>query len=151
MSLRVNDSGTHDVTMFFFFQAEDGIRDLVRSRGLGDVYKRQVYNTTNEIYIQKIDPLGILLFGNNGSLFTSTSNSFSQLNAQRTSRGFMVTYADDAFPSNVYSAAMIDTGGNFVWANQTVAVATTASGKSNATLTEQKLSLIHISEPTRPY
>ena len=28
--------------LFFFFQAEDGIRDLVRSRGLGDVYKRQV-------------------------------------------------------------------------------------------------------------
>ena len=27
---------------FVFFQAEDGIRDLVRSRGLGDVYKRQV-------------------------------------------------------------------------------------------------------------
>ena len=25
----------------FFFQAGDGIRDLVRSRGLGDVYKRQ--------------------------------------------------------------------------------------------------------------
>ena len=29
------------MTVFFFFQAEDGIRDLVRSRGLGDVYKRQ--------------------------------------------------------------------------------------------------------------
>ena len=32
------------------FQAEDGIRDLVRSRGLGDVYKRQTqpctYHTT---------------------------------------------------------------------------------------------------------
>ena len=27
---------------FCFFQAEDGIRDLVRSRGLGDVYKRQL-------------------------------------------------------------------------------------------------------------
>ena len=27
-----------------FFQAEDGIRDLVRSRGLGDVYKRQSMN-----------------------------------------------------------------------------------------------------------
>ena len=26
----------------FLFQAEDGIRDLVRSRGLGDVYKRQL-------------------------------------------------------------------------------------------------------------
>ena len=35
------------VFLFFFFQAEDGIRDLVRSRGLGDVYKRQVYSTTN--------------------------------------------------------------------------------------------------------
>src|SRR5665811_2454310 len=31
---------------FFFFQAEDGIRDLVRSRGLGDVYKRQVEDFT---------------------------------------------------------------------------------------------------------
>ena len=30
------------VYIFFFFQAEDGIRDLVRSRGLGDVYKRQI-------------------------------------------------------------------------------------------------------------
>ena len=27
--------------LVFLFQAEDGIRDLVRSRGLGDVYKRQ--------------------------------------------------------------------------------------------------------------
>eukprot|EP00831_Metopus_contortus_P083963 TRINITY_DN9423_c0_g1_i2.p2 TRINITY_DN9423_c0_g1~~TRINITY_DN9423_c0_g1_i2.p2 ORF type:complete len:125 (+),score=35.27 TRINITY_DN9423_c0_g1_i2:77-451(+) len=29
---------------FFFFQAEDGIRDVERSRGLGDVYKRQGIN-----------------------------------------------------------------------------------------------------------
>ena len=29
------------ICVCFFFQAEDGIRDLVRSRGLGDVYKRQ--------------------------------------------------------------------------------------------------------------
>ena len=34
----VGDKGGN---MGFFFQAEDGIRDLVRSRGLGDVYKRQ--------------------------------------------------------------------------------------------------------------
>ena len=27
----------------FFFQAEDGIRDPEMSRGLGDVYKRQIY------------------------------------------------------------------------------------------------------------
>src|SRR5674476_1471282 len=28
--------------VFFFFQAEDGIRDFCLSRGLGDVYKRQI-------------------------------------------------------------------------------------------------------------
>ena len=32
---------SHSLYVCFFFQAEDGIRDLVRSRGLGDVYKRQ--------------------------------------------------------------------------------------------------------------
>ena len=30
-----------DIVIFCFFEAEDGIRDLVRFRGLGDVYKRQ--------------------------------------------------------------------------------------------------------------
>ena len=34
--------------MVVFFQAEDGIRDLVRSRGLGDVYKRQVFAVTGK-------------------------------------------------------------------------------------------------------
>ena len=40
----------------FFFQAEDGIRDVERSRGLGDVYKRQsmglfvYYFGTKKIY-----------------------------------------------------------------------------------------------------
>ncbi len=34
-----------DGLYFFFFQAEDGIRDFCLSRGLGDVYKRQ-YMTT---------------------------------------------------------------------------------------------------------
>ena len=37
---------------FFFFQAEDGIRDLVRSRGLGDVYKRQLLHGGDEIAAQ---------------------------------------------------------------------------------------------------
>ena len=30
--------------LLFFFQAEDGIRDRSPSRGLGDVYKRQIWN-----------------------------------------------------------------------------------------------------------
>ena len=33
----------------FFFQAEDCIRDLVRSCGLGDVYKRQTYRQSFSI------------------------------------------------------------------------------------------------------
>ena len=38
------------VVFVFFFQAEDGIRDLVRSRGLGDVYKRQGENRRTLVY-----------------------------------------------------------------------------------------------------
>ena len=33
---------------FFFFQAEDGIRDFCLSRGLGDVYKRQLMDHVME-------------------------------------------------------------------------------------------------------
>eukprot|EP00825_Cyclidium_porcatum_P046670 TRINITY_DN7403_c0_g1_i3.p2 TRINITY_DN7403_c0_g1~~TRINITY_DN7403_c0_g1_i3.p2 ORF type:complete len:122 (+),score=25.08 TRINITY_DN7403_c0_g1_i3:50-415(+) len=37
----VDDSAQCYLFIFFFFQAEDGIRDHAQSRGLGDVYKRQ--------------------------------------------------------------------------------------------------------------
>ena len=37
-----------------FFQAEDGIRDLVRSRGLGDVYKRQILDIQPERLHQRV-------------------------------------------------------------------------------------------------
>ena len=43
------DTGLHRYNQYIyrlsfnvFFQAEDGIRDVERSRGLGDVYKRQI-------------------------------------------------------------------------------------------------------------
>ncbi len=43
-SVRILSVGSSsDVCRFFFFQAEDGIRDAQESRGLGDVYKRQDY------------------------------------------------------------------------------------------------------------
>eukprot|EP00658_Telonema_sp_P-2_P034952 TRINITY_DN2547_c0_g1_i1.p1 TRINITY_DN2547_c0_g1~~TRINITY_DN2547_c0_g1_i1.p1 ORF type:complete len:495 (+),score=108.88 TRINITY_DN2547_c0_g1_i1:84-1568(+) len=38
-----------EVVIFFFFQAEDGIRDAQESRGLGDVYKRQEYTPLERI------------------------------------------------------------------------------------------------------
>ena len=56
----------------FFFQAEDGIRVLVRSRGLGDVYKSQgeaisswarVYHFAAEVHqkdLKEVLPAGIL-------------------------------------------------------------------------------------------
>ena len=37
------------IVLCFFFQAEDGIRYLVRSRGLGDVYKRQARKIPAEV------------------------------------------------------------------------------------------------------
>ena len=48
--------------MLFFFQAEDGIRDLVRSRGLGDVYKRQRLMRTGRSRFVTAIGRGLLLF-----------------------------------------------------------------------------------------
>ena len=39
--VRIDSSVFFFFSVLFFFQAEDVVRDLVRSRGLGDVYKRQ--------------------------------------------------------------------------------------------------------------
>ena len=56
------------IYVFFFFQAEDGIRDLVRSRGLGDVYKRQGQMELYLRYLEKFEtekeentPIGLIL------------------------------------------------------------------------------------------
>ena len=38
------DRGGRRIFKKIFFQAEDGIRDVERSRGLGDVYKRQLFH-----------------------------------------------------------------------------------------------------------
>ena len=47
MFVVILSSRMNDIRDLFFFQAEDGIRDLVvRSRGLGDVYKRQEYESS---------------------------------------------------------------------------------------------------------
>ena len=41
MYLRIEADISDRVCCFFFLKAEDAIRDLGRSGGLGDVYKRQ--------------------------------------------------------------------------------------------------------------
>ena len=70
----------------FFFQAEDGIRYLVRSRGLGDVYKRQAWNTKVRSLTATATgtvisaPICRALAGvKNGTLSSSTSRATSGL------------------------------------------------------------------------
>ena len=84
---------------FFFFQAEDGIRDLVRSRGLGDVYKRQVklndpitghFNSYVPIHPSEIERIEVLkgaasaIYGSEAvggviNIITKTSVSYTHL------------------------------------------------------------------------
>ena len=77
----------------FFFQAEDGIRDLVRSRGLGDVYKRQIKKgefmktilfilfTT---YILNAQSFELEKINGNVKLLTSKDNSWIDLKSKTT-------------------------------------------------------------------
>src|SRR5674536_332361 len=66
------------IFLFFFFQAEDGIRDAQESRGLGDVYKRQsLYTATKRTRISSFfcRPLYFLLLN---IIFTTASKSFPE-------------------------------------------------------------------------
>ena len=53
------EDGIRDYFFFFFFQAEDGIRDRSPSRGLGDVYKRQIvaheFRPDTDFYISDVE------------------------------------------------------------------------------------------------
>ena len=63
---------------FFFFQAEDGIRDLVRSRGLGDVYKRQALELAM-IDVEHLETQSIGLLQNLTTEFPTTKYLFCLL------------------------------------------------------------------------
>ena len=69
LGLRIQHSGVCGLTVgecivaatVFFVQAEDGIRDLVRSRGLGDVYKRQIEeNAPKPLTEMTLDEMDVL-------------------------------------------------------------------------------------------
>ena len=70
------------MSWFFFFQAEDGIRDLVRSRGLGDVYKRQGIDISHTI--EPLNDAGTVSYDNGQVLFigmggSNASNAYNML------------------------------------------------------------------------
>ena len=55
VEVQYNSKGGYKNVFFFLFQAEDGIRYLVRSRGLGDVYKRQGPSAAADVRRDGID------------------------------------------------------------------------------------------------
>ena len=65
------------VYCLFFFQAEDGIRDLVRSRGLGDVYRRQSPNTVDARIAPTAYPVGFKTLQIEGDIPVDYSNTVS--------------------------------------------------------------------------
>ena len=69
------------ICVCFFVQAEDGIRDLVRSRGLGDVYKRQLqeFPLKKEKYkfsiiLEQKNNVLLMFAENVGSIFPNTAS-----------------------------------------------------------------------------
>ena len=69
------------ILCLFFFQAEDGIRDLVRSRGLGDVYKRQLRTLASQIKEHTLTHLADYLevFERNAQANGATAVSYTHL------------------------------------------------------------------------
>ena len=116
----------------FFCQAEDGIRDLVRSRGLGDVYKRQDIDTTR------------ISVPSESALPSTTVSEIEQTAIEQ----------NEAFEKTVSEMEATNTT---VLPNEIQKLVKSYSIKdifkeqAEQINLPQFLSLIHISEPTRPY
>ena len=110
--------------LFFFFQAEDGIRDLVRSRGLGDVYKRQA---------QRESTIASVTNAKGQNAVPILSFLFAKLIAY-TFLGFLLGWLGAVIQLSLSIKVFLQ-----------FAVVVFMLG------TAMNLSLIHISEPTRPY
>eukprot|EP00825_Cyclidium_porcatum_P016059 TRINITY_DN1922_c0_g1_i5.p1 TRINITY_DN1922_c0_g1~~TRINITY_DN1922_c0_g1_i5.p1 ORF type:complete len:274 (-),score=47.21 TRINITY_DN1922_c0_g1_i5:257-1078(-) len=64
---------------FFFFQAEDGIRDHAQSRGLGDVYKRQVSTQSTWGMQDRGSKIIVNLFLDNQDYIGNSQNFIAEL------------------------------------------------------------------------
>ena len=79
---------------FFFLQAEDGLRELVRSRGLGDVYKRQGLESIGNAVDSVVDGIAGFLFGGLGHTSSPAIHYEQNATAART-----IPAAPEAQPS----------------------------------------------------
>ena len=117
----------------FFFQAEDGIRDLVRSRGLGDVYKRQSQ------LLASVDAVITELQNKDLPTIELEINAKKPVN-------------DQPWHNLPLEERQIDIEANYTPVETALGTALgLITGSPSDTRTIQILSLIHISEPTRPY
>ena len=128
------------ICCFFFFQAEDGIRYLVRSRGLGDVYKRQRDYRDGWDLIRTVDHpnIGIVL------------DSFHVF-----ALDLPVEPIADIDPAKVFLVEVADLPKvqlDFVELSRAFRLFPGEGATPiDSFLAQVDLSLIHISEPTRPY
>ena len=120
---------------FFFFQAEDGIRDLVRSRGLGDVYKRQDTIIKNHI----IWSMGA------GLIPVPIVDFFAVSGIQLDMIRQLCKLYDQDFKESEGKAIITSLTGSGLARMGAKAMIKFIPGIGSV------LSLIHISEPTRPY
>ena len=118
------------IYVFFLFQAEDGIRDLVRSRGLGDVYKRQT-----------LDISSILESRTNPESVKELVLSFKKENNLELTSVFVNDELTKQEYLNIYKEIGI----------KNIIVNSNVGGNPIIEDSDLILSLIHISEPTRPY
>ena len=159
----------------FFFQAEDGIRDLVRSRGLGDVYKRQVEMAkinaliqdkqrligANEVrYAERFAEGCDLLVVAFGSAARIAQTAIRQAREAGLNVGLFRPISLYPFPSERLAALAARTRKILVFelnAGQMLEDVRLATGSSvpieffGRMGGVMPLSLLHISEPTRPY
>ena len=162
--------------MRFVFQAEDGIRELVRSRGLGDVYKRQpfaIYKTLEiesfkrinyfsdddleKIYspvhhpvvadTMKRDNVVIFILESFGREYIESYNKHLLAEGYQ---GF-TPFLDSIIGNGLFFKYSFANGRKSIDAMPSIIASIPMMVEPYITTSYSGLSLIHISEPTRPY
>ena len=122
--------------MIFFFQAEDGIRDRSPSRGLGDVYKRQISICRER---REYTPMMDITDKESYRSLYSELKQYEKRGIDILMDGYQVS------PMQIVTAYMAKEEGAYMRDY----VMDQNGRLESLTFTDVDLSLIHISEPTR--